>query len=475
MLRVFQRQDGFSLIEIIIACAIAAIIAFGFTSLMTNVFTFQKRVSTKDALRDISITLRDGIAIQSSWTATLASAANALGTLGVVNVGCTTQAECFSCLNGNGCLNNAFSVYINGITNSGGALNFGFSNAWNPNIAGRGFNVDQGGRMTPCAANNFVPTNNFPGGAAAIGTGVDACPFSVFLRVDGNCNGVTPACPNPSLTVATTFDYNPSSAGLQRFGSLNIDEFNFTQVPGTGTVNSPVTNCTMLNGIYNAATNTCIFKNDNADAAAPPNCPAGTFLMRDVDAAVTDPVLAGVQVGGRNVYRCVPRFQSFGAAAIPACGANQAHALNGTTAVCNSFARAPSPTNCASGNSVVTSIAANGDVNCSPIALPGAGSCGAGLVMTGINSNGSPICDYPNQNVVWSGVNSANMSGGDVNLTVNCPAGYIAIGCHCTCDSGRMRHCGPWDADTTACRVNCRWNGNPDDSYVAIRAKCIRG
>lgn len=202
-----KTQKGFSLLEIMVAVGLLALISLGIATIMQNMATEQKKFVLMNALREVKSRIENNIRDQNSWIKTINSASNPSLNCLKTSMPCTVQDPT---------LGLPTKIILKDAADN---TTFDLLD-WQANT-GNGF-TESGG-----SCNNFN---------AIAGNGVDSCPFSYRLVQVMTCTGAAATCSNPQIKVTARLIFNPSTNGvLNKFKNLIAIGNLSKTTAGTGT------------------------------------------------------------------------------------------------------------------------------------------------------------------------------------------------------------------------------------------------
>lgn len=188
-----DTDDGFGLIEVMVAAAIISIIALGIGTLIDDMMKAQKKTTTSGAISSMRARIIANIQNGEAWTRSAADA---------------TLNPNMTCMRGGGVCTDE-TEYPLALKDAAGA------EVYYATVANHGFNYDG------------VGCTNYPNGS---------CVFRWNLRWTSLCTPSAAQCASPSVTVIGTLEYTPGTLRLP--GGFNPASYNFTIVRGTGAIRS---------------------------------------------------------------------------------------------------------------------------------------------------------------------------------------------------------------------------------------------
>lgn len=205
MMKQIRNQNGLSLVEVLVAAGLTAVVSLGIATMIQNSMVEQKKTVLLNTLRENKTRIENLLRDQLAWQNTMNDA---------TNLGITPANQSTTCLrDSSACAEIAATAPKKLVIRDG-------SNAVVYNLldwAGTGSNglTEGGGACTTFSAT----------------TGTDACPISYKIVYMYSCASGT-SCVNPEIKIVARLVFNPSSSGvLNRFRNL-IAAGNMTSIAG---------------------------------------------------------------------------------------------------------------------------------------------------------------------------------------------------------------------------------------------------
>lgn len=192
-----MNNKGMTIIEVLVAAGLAAVVGLGITTMMQNMFIEQKKTVLFATLKDLKYRIENTVRDPSAWSNSINAA------------GYNTSSR-FADLRALP----AGSVDITGVTYSTPekVVLFDGSNALSMNLLGPAATAGNGFTETGAVCTTF---------SAVASSGVDACPISYRILIGFACPGAATACGNPQMRILGRLLYNPATGGLlNRFRSM---------------------------------------------------------------------------------------------------------------------------------------------------------------------------------------------------------------------------------------------------------------
>lgn len=218
MMKLFRNQKGISIVEVLIAAGLTAVVSLGIATMIQNSMIEQKKTVLLATLREKKIAIENMLRDQTAWNFTIRNATNMGTSPANQSTTCLVNPASGQC--GEIAATTPKKLIVMDASN-GEAYNL---LDW-AGAGTRGFT--EGG----AACNTFSST-----------TGNDACPISYRLVYMYDCDsnaGTTVTCGNPQVKIVARLVFNPSTSGvLHRFRGLiaagNMSTILSDDAPGMG-------------------------------------------------------------------------------------------------------------------------------------------------------------------------------------------------------------------------------------------------
>lgn len=196
MMKLVRNQKGLSIVEVLVAAGLTAVVSLGIATMIQNSMIEQKKVVLLSTLREKKIAIESMLRDQNAWNNTIRQANNLALTPANQSTTCLVNSTACGVIAATApqkliVLDAAGGVAFNLLTWAGAGSN-GFT---------------EGG----AACTGF---------SATAGAGSDACPISYRIVYQYTCPSGT-SCVNPQIKIVGRLIFNPSTSGvLNRFRGL---------------------------------------------------------------------------------------------------------------------------------------------------------------------------------------------------------------------------------------------------------------
>lgn len=215
MMNQIRNQKGISIVEVLVAAGLTAVVSLGIATMIQNSMIEQKKTVLLSTLRENKIRIENMLRDQQAWTYTLADADNLAITPADRSTRCLRNTETCAVIAGTApqklVVRDAANNVAFNLLNWAGAGSNGFSESG-----------------AACSTFSSAQTGNM---------GNDMCPISYRLVYMYSCPGAATSCVNPQVKIVGRLIYNPSNQGyLHRFRGL-IDQGNLSRIDLEGPEN----------------------------------------------------------------------------------------------------------------------------------------------------------------------------------------------------------------------------------------------
>lgn len=200
--KVVTRNDGFGLVEVMIVAAVISIIALGMSTLFTDMFSMQSKVTQQGSYANVRQRLIQAVQDTESWAQTLADGTN-------VQLACVqANTPCVSILGG---VPQWYNLTLRYSDNT-----IAFSE--HANVGGNENGFDSSGVL--CTTFNAATPNA-------------VCALSYDLQWHAVCPGAAATCVAPAIQVRGTARYASPNTVV---GGINVNRFSFDVLRGSAAI-----------------------------------------------------------------------------------------------------------------------------------------------------------------------------------------------------------------------------------------------